>query len=876
MKIKKYVIAFLLLGVFFNVDAAYLKNVPQKLTQPNGTIIHCFASGDEYHNWLHDSLGYTIIQHPQTGYYVYALQAGDGVVASTYIVGVSNPVALNLTPEVNISPEKWMEKRASIESMTPTMRTHKSGATNHGHINNLVFFIRFSDEASFTTNTYTQLVQKHNDSSSVTANSMYNFYKLSSYGNFTVSTTFYPSSSSNIIYSYQDTNPRDYYLAYDATTNPIGYSGSVERMNREHGLLERVVNFFEDSIPWGLDLDFNNDGCVDNVCFITSGGPEGWSGLMWPHRWALYSRYVSIQGLRVFDYNFIMESYTDVGVLTHEFMHTLGAPDLYRYDKGDNVTPVGNWDLMASTNYSKPQGMSAYMKYKYGNWTDSIPELTQPGRYTLYPANGNSPYKTAYKIRTSANPHDYIVLDYRKTNSMTFESPLSGSGITIYRINEEFEGNADFDSVSIFDEVYLFRPNGTILVNGNLSQAAFSQDVNRTNFDAMSNPKPFCTDGTTMNDIIITNISYIGDSMQFTFLRTRDTLLVNNNVLHTEYATSSQASFNITSNTQWEITNIPSWLSLNTNSGQGNASITLTVIQENTGKEDSCVLTLRTNLQTIEHKIVVRRSSYPLLINKNHLDLGGKENDTTSFVINSRVDWNIENDIDWVTLSSSQGNSGVFNITVTATESNTKETRTDTLFLSSDSLNVVYAIIVTQDFYVSIAVNDSILHVDYTVSSQASFDIESNTDWEIVNLPSWLDADKHSGTDNETVILSVTEENTGNADSCILTVRSTVRPVECKIIVYRNGKPLSISDMAQKSTILLYPNPVQNELSISLSDMEISSMEIYSITGQLLYHFSDFNTNEVTKIDVTDLASGMYFVKFHSAKNSISKLFIKE
>ena len=52
--------------------AAYLKDVPMTLTQPDGTILHCFASGDEYFNYLHDANGYTIMQHPKTGYYVYA------------------------------------------------------------------------------------------------------------------------------------------------------------------------------------------------------------------------------------------------------------------------------------------------------------------------------------------------------------------------------------------------------------------------------------------------------------------------------------------------------------------------------------------------------------------------------------------------------------------------------------------------------------------------------------------------------------------------------------------------------------------------------------------------------------------------------------
>ena len=52
----------LLIGFHQSLNAAYLKNVPQTIKQPDGTIIKCFATGDEFHNWLHDANNYTIIK----------------------------------------------------------------------------------------------------------------------------------------------------------------------------------------------------------------------------------------------------------------------------------------------------------------------------------------------------------------------------------------------------------------------------------------------------------------------------------------------------------------------------------------------------------------------------------------------------------------------------------------------------------------------------------------------------------------------------------------------------------------------------------------------------------------------------------------------
>ncbi|MDR0368111.1 MAG: hypothetical protein LBH82_03095, partial [Bacteroidales bacterium] len=64
---KRFLLFASIFFLTFTIHGAYLKNVPQTLTQPDGSIIHCFATGDEFHNWLHDSLGYTIIQDATTG-----------------------------------------------------------------------------------------------------------------------------------------------------------------------------------------------------------------------------------------------------------------------------------------------------------------------------------------------------------------------------------------------------------------------------------------------------------------------------------------------------------------------------------------------------------------------------------------------------------------------------------------------------------------------------------------------------------------------------------------------------------------------------------------------------------------------------------------
>jgi M6 family metalloprotease-like protein len=159
----------------------------------------------------------------------------------------------------------------------------------------------------------------------------------------------------------------------------------LKATEREHNLLERAVLAIADQVPTDLVIDSDKDGYVDNIVFLISGAPGAWASLLWPHRWALYTKNVLINRKRVWDYNFNLTgttTYFTVGVIAHEFFHTLGAPDLYHYYNDIAPDAIGPWDIMNSTS-NPPQYMGAWMKYKYGDWIDSVPVISAPGQYTL-------------------------------------------------------------------------------------------------------------------------------------------------------------------------------------------------------------------------------------------------------------------------------------------------------------------------------------------------------------------------------------------------------------------------------------------------------------------------------------------------------------
>ena len=514
---KRLILLIIACACFLSAHAAYLRNVPMTLTQPDGTVLHCYASGDEFFNYLHDENGFTIMRNPQTGFFVYADKRDGNLVATEFVAGSVDPASKNLRPFNLISPEEWMAKRnAWNEYERPVV--HRDGLPNHGTLNNLSIFLRFSDDEELT-NSYFDIDNMFNDVSE-NAISMRSYFRAASYGAIEIPTTFYPGHDGDAIISYQDTYPRSYFEPYDASTNPNGYQDEDERRDREFSLLERAVNYINSNypVPADLNIDYDNDGYVDNVCFIVKGGVGAWSSLLWPHKWALYDRTVRINGKQVWTFNFQLADgagYFETTVMCHEMNHSLGAPDLYHYYNGTNLSPVGMWDLMEN-NANPPQHCGAYMKMKYGHWIDAIPEINQAGTYTLNPVSSSTPTNIAYKIQTD-DPNQYYVLEYRDNTSL-FETALPGSGLLIYRIDTRFDGNASYDpSSGIYDEVYLFRLGGSSSVNGDLYSAHFSSEVGRTEFNSSTSTYPFFTDGTPDYNFSIYNISSAGNTISFTY-----------------------------------------------------------------------------------------------------------------------------------------------------------------------------------------------------------------------------------------------------------------------------------------------------------------------------------------------------------------------
>lgn len=456
-----------------NVLAAPISNQPVEVTQPNGEELNLFVSGDEYFNYLHDEAGNIIIQNYTTGFYTYAeiengiVVPGD-VIVSDYNYNPDDPDALPVNPQTIIYediPEEYlmdMYENAFINNASD-MPLRAKGLVNERKthpflnetVNNIVIFIDFPD-VKFNNSLnaeYFNGILNTND------NSLKNWFETASYGKTSIVSHMYPVPNGSVLAAYTDIYPRTTYQVHHKDENGRDVymlDGEViSKSELEHSLLQRAVNAVSSQISQELNIDVDNNDNVDSVTFIIAGKSVGWNTLLCSHKWNM-SKNEDINGKRVSAYTFVMESSLAPtqqfnSTLPHELFHLYGAPDLYHYRKRTE-NHVDRWDNMDS---SYGQMTSMYMKYKYGNWIDEIPEITDTAQ--RYELNKNTlPTDNCYLLRSPYSSNEFFVVEYRKKEA-PFENYIPGDGVVIFRIDSRFNGNASYNGTTILDEVFVSK-----------------------------------------------------------------------------------------------------------------------------------------------------------------------------------------------------------------------------------------------------------------------------------------------------------------------------------------------------------------------------------------------------------------------------------
>lgn len=370
------------------------------------------------------------------------------------------------------------------------------------HIANLVYFVDFKDsEGNFMDGKVTRIKEMFNGN---TNSSLTNYIKTISYNKMNVH-NYFPQEKNGTIVPYRMSQNRSYYNKY----------------NEYEMLMEVIKNVSVDS---KYNLDMNNDGFVDNVIFIFGSTASGANGVLEAHK-ANLNGASTINGKRVDAYN-VHSSYGLIGsivssaegVLAHEFLHSVGYPDLYR--SSANGDPVGRWDIMASTSLYLQYPL-AYTRSAISNWI-TIDTIKNNGRYTLKPAStATANDHQAFILKTPMSDKEFFVVEYRKQGDGyrgELEAKIPGSGLIIYRVNTEQTTNITGGK----DYLYVFRPGETEegAAKGDLTKSFLSKDSGRTSYGSDDFTKKIKDNAITYSSgqnsgIVIENVSEARDTISF-------------------------------------------------------------------------------------------------------------------------------------------------------------------------------------------------------------------------------------------------------------------------------------------------------------------------------------------------------------------------
>ncbi|WP_167612221.1 family 43 glycosylhydrolase [Maribellus sediminis] len=173
-------------------------------------------------------------------------------------------------------------------------------------------------------------------------------------------------------------------------------------------------------------------------------------------------------------------------------------------------------------------------------------------------------------------------------------------------------------------------------------------------------------------------------------------------------------------------------------------------------------------------------------------------------------------------------------------------------------------------FEETLSISESRLTIEHSAGTNSSILVESNGLWSAkVFYDSWMSVET-SGVQNDTLKL-IYDENPTAADRRNRIYVVTNGGKSETIVVTQMGKPSSVNDPNANETVLIYPNPTSDEVTIECEENALIS--VLTQTGQKISNFE--TTRGVNKIDISSYKGGVYFFVIQTDHESFVKKILK-
>lgn len=515
-------LVFIFLGIIFSqpVSAVPAYPHPVEYTQPDGQKITIHLKGDEKVSWAESETGHTILVN-KSGEYQYANQDEQGnLVFSGIKVSPAGQKNLEETELLQELPKGLFfseEQVSQLKSVWEIREKSNLKAFPTTGNRTLLAILMETPDIPFTRTQeeFDALFNQVNYTIGGASGSVKDYYLENSYGllNLTVDVAGPYTAENNMAYYADDARP----------------------------LFTEGIAMADEDVDFA-DYDNDNDGLVDAIYMIFAGyGEEAGGGpnTIWSHAWGIWpgieydgvliSRYACSPEMRGNSSNNPSGNISRIGVIAHEFGHSLGAPDYYdtNYGTGGQFQGTGRWDIMSGGAWNDwgatPAHHSGFTKVTFYDWAEAT-ELNTPQSITLNNAAEHS--DSFYKIIT-ANNDEYFFIENRHKH--LFDSYIPGSGMLIYHIHEDALFDAQYNTINTThpQKVYpvsanaFSDPNNNPSSYGNINQAscAWTGNNGKTEFSDMSTPSSLSWNGENTNKPIF-NISqdFLDKTISFDFI----------------------------------------------------------------------------------------------------------------------------------------------------------------------------------------------------------------------------------------------------------------------------------------------------------------------------------------------------------------------
>lgn len=247
---------------------------------------------------------------------------------------------------------------------------------------------------------------------------------------------------------------------------------------------------------------------------------------------------------------------------------------------------------------------------------------------------------------------------------------------------------------------------------------------------------------------------FIGNNERFQISIKQQGIYLKTNISECDFeASACTKAIQVTSNAPWEISNLPSWITVDKINGEGNSDIRITAEENPNSEERTGEFTISPLKLTAQTTVKVRQEGKSLNIATSKLLFSDKQ-ETQSVSITTNGTWEATTSCDWITLSSTSGD-GNSVLYITVSENQSEDERNGSVIIKTGNISTSVAITQKSKYF---TINNSSLNFT-SKGGQLSIEITTNTVWTAqkdINAD-WISITPQNGSGSKEFIVAISD-----------------------------------------------------------------------------------------------------------------------